>query len=69
MANSGFSKLFLFALMLAVYSKSSFLTMTLLSLYGLVHGVASVPKKRTSAIKSLIRYGARIILQKFGFAS
>ena len=69
MANSGFSKLFLFALMLAVYSKSSLLTMALLSLYGLVHGVASVPEKRASAMKSLIRYGAKILLQKLGSAS
>jgi len=60
-SNDIFSKLFLFALRLAVYSKSSFLTMTLLSLYGLIHGVASVPRKRASAVKSLLRYGVKIV--------
>jgi hypothetical protein len=61
-----FSKLFLFFLRLAVYSKSSFLTMTALSLYGLIQGVACVPRKRASALKSLLRYGVSVIQHGLG---
>lgn len=57
----GVSKLSLLMLRLAVYSKSRFLIMTFLSLYGLIHGVASVPKNRLSAVKSLLHYGADIL--------
>jgi len=56
-----FSKLFLWALMPVVYSNSSVLTMTLLSLYGLIHGMARVPKNRMSSIKSLSRYGVNVL--------
>ena len=56
-----FSKLFLSMLMLVVYSNSSVLTMTLLSFYGLIHGVACVPKNRMSSIKSLLRYGVNVL--------
>ena len=56
----GVSKLSLFMLRLVVYSKSRFLIMTFLSLYGLIHGVACVPKNRLSAVKSLLRYGADV---------
>jgi hypothetical protein len=56
-----FSGLFLSALMLLVYSKSSFLIMTFLSLYGLVHGVAFVPRNRVSGFKSLLRYGFTVL--------
>ena len=56
-----FSKLFLFVLRFAVYSKSSVLTMTTLSLYGLIRGVACVPRKRVSSVKSLLRYGVDVL--------
>jgi hypothetical protein len=56
----GVSKLSLFVLRLVVYSKSRFLIMTFLSLYGLIHGVAYVPKNRLSAVKSLLNYGANV---------
>ena len=56
-----FSKLFLWVLMPVVYSNSSVLTMTLLSLYGLIHGMARVPKNRMSSIKSLSRYGVNVL--------
>ena len=59
-----FSKIFLFLLRLAVYSDSSFLIMTFLSLYGLVRGVACVPRKRLSAVKSLLRYGVTVVERK-----
>jgi len=61
-----FSKLFLFILRLAVYSKSTFLTMTALSLFGLIHGVACVPRKRASAVKSLLRYGVAVLQHALG---
>ena len=54
------SKPALFILRLVVYSNSSFLTMTFLSMYGLVHGVACVPKSRISAVKSLLHYGVQV---------
>ena len=60
------AKVFLFVLMLAVYSNSLFLTMTLLSLYGLIHGVACVPGSRVSAVKSLLRYGVDVFQQGVG---
>ena len=53
-SEGAFSKLFLLMLKLAVYSKSTFLTMTTLALYGLITGVAYVPRKRLSAVKSLL---------------
>ena len=59
--SNGVSKLALFVLMLAVYSKSRFLTMTFLSLYGLIHGVACVPGSRVSAVKSLLHYGVDVL--------
>jgi hypothetical protein len=61
-----FSKLFLFILRLVVYSKSSLLTMIFLSLYGLIHGVTCVPRKRASAVKSLLRYGIEVVQQGLG---
>ena len=60
-SSSGVSNLSLFVLMLAVYSGSTFLTMTFLSLYGLIHGVANVPGRRVSAVKSLLRYGVEVL--------
>ena len=59
-SNGAFSKVPLFILRLVVYSNSSLLAMTFLSLYGLIHGVARVPKKRVSGMKSLIHYGAEV---------
>ena len=56
-----FRKVPLFILRLVVYSNSSLLAMTFLSLYGLIHGVARVPKKRVSGMKSLIHYGAEVL--------
>jgi len=59
------SRLFLFILRLTVYSNSSFLTMSLLSLYGLIHGGACVPRKRASAVRSLMRYGVSVFQHAF----
>ena len=56
----------LFVLKLAVYSKSSVLTMTFLSLYGLIHGVARVPRKRINAVKSLLNYGIKVLKHGLG---
>ena len=55
------AKLLLLLLKPMVYSRSTTLLMILLSLYGLVHGVASVPRKRLSAVRSLVRYGADVL--------
>ena len=52
--------------MLVVHSKSRFLTMTFLSVYGLVHGVACVPGSRISAVKSLLRYGVDVFQHGLG---
>jgi len=60
-SDGAFSKLFLLVLRLAVYSKSSFLTMSALSMYGLIRGVACVPRKRASSVKSLLLYGVRVL--------
>jgi len=65
-SSSGISKLSLFVLMLVFYSKSRFLTMTFLSLYGLIHGVACVPGSRVSAVKSLLRYGVDVLQHGLG---
>jgi hypothetical protein len=61
-----FSNLFLLILRLIVYSNSSFLAMTALSLYGLIRGVTCVPRKRASAVKSLMRYGVRVLQNGLG---
>ena len=60
------SKLPLFVLKLSIYSKSSFLTMSFLSLYGLIHGVACVPMNRVNAVKSLLRYGVEVFQHGLG---
>lgn len=60
------SKLPLFVLKISVYSKSSFLTMSFLSLYGLIHGVACVPTNRINAVKSLLHYGAEVFQHGLG---
>jgi hypothetical protein len=65
-AQYGFLDLFLFVLRLVVYSKSSFLAKVLLSLYGLIHSVAVVPRNRLSGVKSLLRYGVEVIQQRLG---
>ncbi len=64
--NNLVSKLPLFALKLAVYSRSSVLTMALLSIYGLIHGVARVPKNRINAMKSLLKYGIMVFQHGLG---
>ena len=61
-----FLKLFLVVLRLVVYSKSSFLAKVLLSLYGFIHSVALVPRKRMSAVKSLLRYWVDVIQKRLG---
>jgi len=60
------SKLPLFVLMLVVYSRSSVLTMTFLCVYGLIHGIARVPKNRVSALKSLLNYGVEVLKHGLG---
>jgi hypothetical protein len=66
MANGWLLKPYLFILKLLVYSQSSFLTVVFLSLYGLVLGVACVPRKRLSAIKSLLHYGVDVLQRGLG---
>jgi hypothetical protein len=61
-------KLFFVILRLVVYSKSSFLAKIVLSLYGLIHSVAIVPRKRLGAVKSLLRYGVDVIQKRLGSA-
>jgi len=65
-SSSWVSRLSLFVLMLVVYSKSRFLIMTFLSLYGLIHGVACVPGSRVSAVKSLLHYGVEVLQHGLG---
>ena len=65
-SDDALSKIFLFFLRFAVYSDSSFLIMTLLSLYGFIRGVACVPRKRLSAARSLLRYGVNVVEKKVG---
>jgi hypothetical protein len=65
-SNNLVSKLPLFVLKLTVYSKSSVLTMTFLSLYGLIHGIARVPINRLSAVKSLLNYGVEVLQKGLG---
>jgi hypothetical protein len=59
----GFSKLFLFVLRLAVYPKSSFLCMVLVSLYGLTFSIG-FPARRMNAMKSLVRYGVEVVQKR-----
>ncbi len=56
----------LFVLRLLVYSRSSVLTMAFLSIYGLIHGVARVPKNRINAMKSLLKYGVEVFQHGLG---
>ncbi len=63
-AQDGFLEVFLFVLRPVVYSKSSFLAKVVLSLYGLIHSVAVVPRKRVSAVKSLLHYGVEVVEQR-----
>lgn len=65
-SNDLVSKLPLFVLKLTIYSKSSVLTMTFLSLYGLIHGIARVPINRLSAVKSLLNYGVEVFQKGLG---
>jgi hypothetical protein len=55
------SKLFLFFLMLVVYSESKVLTMIFLSLWGSILGVTRVSGTRMGAVTSLIHYGAEVL--------
>jgi hypothetical protein len=59
-----FMALFLFVFRPVVYSGSSFLAKTVLSLYGLIHSITVVRKKRLSAVKSLLNYGVTVIQKK-----
>jgi hypothetical protein len=43
------------------------LTMTFLSLYGFVEGIAKVPTKRASAAKSLLHYGVSVLHHGLGY--
>jgi hypothetical protein len=64
--NNGALELPLFVLKILVYSKSSLITMIFLSLYGLTHGVARVPRNRLSAVKSLLHYGVDVLQRGLG---
>jgi hypothetical protein len=63
-AQNGFLDLVLFILRIVVYSRSALLAKVFLSLYGLIHSVALVPRKRVSAVKSLLRYGVDVIHER-----
>ncbi len=63
-SNDWFTALSLFALWLVVYSGSSFLAKMVLSLYGLIHGMATFQRKRVSAAKSIFCYGMTLIQKK-----
>jgi hypothetical protein len=63
MSRDWFLELFLFVFRPVVYSRSSFLAKVVLSLYGFIQGVATVPRKRVSAVKSLLPYGV-VVIQK-----
>ncbi|MCW4011140.1 MAG: hypothetical protein NWF05_11065 [Candidatus Bathyarchaeota archaeon] len=52
--------MFFFVLMLVVYSNSKFLTMTFLSLYGAVYGMARA-SNRINAMTSLLHYGSEVL--------
>jgi len=65
-SDSRFSKLPLLILWLLIYSRSSVLTMSFLSLYGLIQGVARVPRKRVNAVKSLLHYGVEVLEHGLG---
>ncbi len=65
-SKTGVSKLPLFVLMLAVYSESSVLPMIFLSVYGLIHGVAHVPRNRIRAVKSLLDYSVKVVQHGLG---
>jgi hypothetical protein len=67
--NSALIILPLFVLRLLVYSNSLTLTMTFLSLYGYVEGIAKVPRKRVSTIKSLLSYGASVLEHGLGYTA
>jgi len=60
-----FSGLFFFVLKLVVYSKSKFLVVVFLSLFGVIQGAVRVPKNRVSAAKSLLRYGVEVLQHGF----
>jgi hypothetical protein len=40
--------------------------MTFLCVYGLIHGIARVPKNRVSALKSLLNYGVEVLKHGLG---
>jgi hypothetical protein len=65
--NSASLKLPLLILRLLVYSNSMQMTMAFVSLYGLIEGIAKVPRKRLSSIKSLLRYGASVLQHGIGY--
>lgn len=64
--NNGALELPLFALKILVYSKSPLMTMIFLSLYGLTHGIARVPRNRISAVKSLLHYSVDVLQRGLG---
>jgi len=66
MSSCGVSRLSLFVLRLVVYSKSRFLIMTFLALYGLIHGAARVPESSVNAVKSLLHYGVDVLRHGLG---
>jgi len=65
--NSISLKLPLLILKLLVYSNSMQLTMVYVSLFGFIEGIAKVPKKRLSAVYSLLSYGVSIFQHGLGY--
>ncbi len=65
--NSISLKLPLLILRLLVYSNSMQLTMAFVSSYGLIEGIAKVPRKRLSSVKSLLRYGVSVLQHGLGY--
>ena len=60
----GFSRLFLFALKLAIYSNSLFLCLVVASLYGLFLGGLVLHQNMANGMKSLARYGVDVIQKR-----
>ncbi len=59
-----FLEMFLLLLRPVVYSGSSFLAKIALSLYGFIHSISIVRRKRLSAVKSLISYGVAVVQKR-----
>lgn len=55
----------LFLVKLIVYSKSKFLAIVFVSLFGVIQGSIRVPKNRINAFKRLLNYGVEVLQHGF----